>query len=116
MIYTSYFAKYHGDNGLSIAVSQPKSTKPFPECRSLRPPYSLVQRYKEGKITSKEYELQYKKQILNRLHVAQFGKILQERVLLCWETPDKFCHRHIVAKWLQGAGFEVKEWETTDNV
>lgn len=21
-------------------------------------------------------------------------------VLLCWEAPDKFCHRHLVARWL----------------
>lgn len=29
--------------------------------------------------------------------------------LVCYETPNKFCHRHIVAKWLQDNGIDCKE-------
>ena len=29
-------------------------------------------------------------------------------VLLCYEKPGDFCHRHLVAQWL---GDDVKEWE-----
>jgi len=31
-------------------------------------------------------------------------------VLCCYETPEKFCHRHIVAQWL---GDDVFEYKTT---
>jgi uncharacterized protein (DUF488 family) len=33
----------------------------------------------------------------------------EDVVLLCYETPDKFCHRHLVAKWFYEAGIEVRE-------
>lgn len=31
--------------------------------------------------------------------------------LLCYETPEKFCHRHIVANWLNAAGVSCVEWK-----
>lgn len=31
-------------------------------------------------------------------------------VLLCYESPEKFCHRHLVADWLnEGTGMNVQE-------
>lgn len=35
-------------------------------------------------------------------------------VLLCWEAPDKFCHRHEVARWLCGLGLPCKEFSAED--
>jgi len=29
--------------------------------------------------------------------------------MLCYETPEKFCHRHLVAEWLTKNGITVKE-------
>ena len=29
--------------------------------------------------------------------------------LVCYEAPDKFCHRHLVAEWLRENGFDVSE-------
>lgn len=32
--------------------------------------------------------------------------------LLCYERPEKFCHRHILAEWLsRNTGTAVEEWE-----
>lgn len=31
-------------------------------------------------------------------------------ILLCYEAPDQFCHRHLVAQWLQSAGYLCDEW------
>ena len=32
--------------------------------------------------------------------------------LMCYETPEKFCHRHLVADWLNGMdGITCMEWE-----
>lgn len=29
--------------------------------------------------------------------------------MLCWERPDKFCHRHIAAEWLNKGGIPCEE-------
>lgn len=34
------------------------------------------------------------------------GKDAEAAVLMCYETPEKFCHRHLVAEWL---GEDVEE-------
>ena len=32
--------------------------------------------------------------------------------LLCFETPDKFCHRHLLADWLdESLGYKINEWD-----
>ena len=30
--------------------------------------------------------------------------------LVCYEKPGDFCHRHLIAEWLNGYGYEVREW------
>lgn len=67
-----------------------------------------------------EYEMMYHRLILARMHpIAVYQRLravcsvakTDKVVLLCYETPEKFCHRHIVANWLNSAplGCEVKE-------
>ena len=31
-------------------------------------------------------------------------------VLICYEKPDDFCHRHLVANWFNENGVNCKEW------
>ena len=31
--------------------------------------------------------------------------------LVCYEKPEEFCHRHLVADWLRKYGHDIKEWE-----
>lgn len=31
--------------------------------------------------------------------------------LVCYEKPCDFCHRHLVADWLNEHGFKCKEWQ-----
>ena len=31
--------------------------------------------------------------------------------LLCYETPENFCHRQLVAEWLNNAGIACVEWD-----
>ena len=35
----------------------------------------------------------------------------KEICLICYEKPSDFCHRHLVADWLNKNGFECKEYE-----
>ena len=108
---TSYFAKYRGEQGISIASKSPPGFKgkKFPE---LFPPIRIVINYKAGKITESQYTEVYKREILKKLNpAAVFAELGPDAVLLCWEGSDKFCHRHIVAKWLKlSIGEEVYEF------
>ena len=37
-------------------------------------------------------------------------------VLLCYEKPNEFCHRHLVANWVnnENIGINIKEWTTNE--
>lgn len=70
--------------------------------KPLCPGWKLVHQYKEGRITQDEYVYLYHAEILNRLDPSKVCKDLRDdAILLCWEKPGIFCHRRIVAKWLQ---------------
>jgi hypothetical protein len=40
--------------------------------------------------------------------VADFG---ENAILLCWEAPGLFCHRRLVAEWIESkTGMVIAEW------
>lgn len=46
----------------------------------------------------------YHEQVLSKLDPATVYRELGENaILLCWESPGKFCHRRVVAEWLEKA-------------
>ena len=67
----------------------------------------------------KEYEKRYREEILKYISPHEVYLVLlrianeeqtDKVVLLCYESPEKFCHRHIVAKWLnESLGIKVSE-------
>ena len=95
---TSYFSKYKESNGVSIAIGTPKWFKgeTFPE---LFPSWDLVNYYKR---TGDEvgYRERYYEEVLYKLNPTEVYDKLKDKVILCWETSDKFCHRHIVSEWI----------------
>jgi hypothetical protein len=107
---TSYFAKYKGVNGISISLSSPYWFK-GKRYRRLAPPWELLKKYKiDG---DKEYYIKtYTEQVLSRLDAKQtYNDLGSNAVLLCWEKPEDFCHRHLVAKWFKNElGIEVPEY------
>lgn len=108
---TSYFAKYkNGENAVSIAGKCPEWFKGR-EYKKLAPKYYFFKAYKDGDITEEEYTLCYYKEILDFLTPEKVYKELGENaVLLCWEKSGQFCHRRLVAEWLEKElGIEVKE-------
>jgi len=39
-----------------------------------------------------------------------FEDLREDAILLCWEAPGKFCHRRLVAEWLEKSlGVKVPE-------
>lgn len=111
-IWTSYFARNGSHpNAVSIARIKPR----FVNCREnllLAPPEGLLWNYKNGRIDEKQYTDFYIA-MLENIGFETIDKGLSDGdVLLCYEKYDKFCHRHILAKWLRQHGYEVAELMT----
>ena len=47
------------------------------------------------------YIEQYYQQVLSKLDPEDIYRKLDNSILLCYEENTEFCHRHIVAEWLQ---------------
>ena len=128
-MYTSYFSRFNQiikrdedpikpHHGISIARSQPKGNSAgFVTYPDLAPSYSLLRDWKENDISWGEYRERYEER-LETLDPEQTYTTLVELAggdeenctLLCWEGPDKFCHRHLVANWLEvNLGIKIKE-------
>lgn len=71
-----------------------------------------------------EYEKVYRRDVLSKLDPVQVFNDLEDAVILCHESQDKidsgetFCHRHIIAKWLEEElwllGYDVEIPELKD--
>jgi uncharacterized protein (DUF488 family) len=56
--------------------------------------------YKRKEITERQYTIRYNR-ILEKLNPNKVIKDLPDKsILLCWEEPGDFCHRQLVARWL----------------
>lgn len=124
-IYTSYFANLKNlekEDIFPIAICC-YSPKWFngPNLGSIAPTPDILEKCKSSHA---EYEKRYKTEVLsifkdistliNRISYISGGK---DVALCCYEKPSDFCHRHIVAKWLEEqAGIEVKEFEKTEEM
>jgi hypothetical protein len=119
---TSCFKEYTGDNGVAVCLYPPIdwTGAQFP---GLAPTRDIFYSKKSGKIDEKEYEKRYREEVLSKLNPEHIYNMFKDYVLLCWETPlfDKnkniinsgknFCHRHIIAKWLnETINVTIYEW------
>lgn len=115
-IYTSYYAK---SAKLPNAISISRGTPTWftgPSYEPLFPEWNLILNYKDGKITEDEYRIRYNDQ-LSKLDPKVVYKELEGKVLLCWETSNQICHRHLVAEWLnKHLGITVKELGMNSNM
>ena len=119
MIYTGYYSKIkeYVDSGLtllSISRTKPEFAKSCIDIPQLFPSDKILWDYKKGKIDEMEYTSKYLNQ-LNELGVDRIIKMIQifgdNVVLLCWESPEKFCHRHILADYInKNSGVVVEEF------
>lgn len=116
-IYTSYFAnlKTLEENGL-YAVSICSKVPSFfegPNIESVAPSKSILYEYKNSAQTDADRE-RYKQRYIDevlciyRFHPEYLINLLSyfssenngsDVVLLCYERPEDFCHRHILAEW-----------------
>jgi len=114
-IYTSNFAKMErlkkaGIVPVSIARYAPKGVS----CFSV---IELAPRAEMLKMPEAQYLQEYEK-ILNNLNPSRILNRIQTYAgsnnvaLLCYEKSEAFCHRHLVAKWLnENLSLNVTEFE-----
>lgn len=118
MIYTSYFAKLRKmpEDVVPIAICKyPPKWYDGLAYKRLAPPANLISAWKNGEISMEDYIHIYTNEILNKnnpdvvvsdlIQMANEGVI----VLLCFENSEEFCHRHLVAEWLDQAGYPCEE-------
>lgn len=118
MIYTSYFGnlKKLPKDFVPIAIcgKSPDFYKGL-EYKKLAPSWSIYSEYKRT-LDMNTYIKRFKEERLAFLlpqYVVQDIETLAEgktAVLLCYEKPTDFCHRHIVSAWLHQNGFECREF------
>ena len=65
---------------------------------------------------TKYYIIEYWNQVLSKLNPEEVYKELDGSILLCYEPNGQFCHRHLVAAWLEiTLGVEVPEARPNGN-
>lgn len=129
MIYTSYYGNLkkikssgHKIEPISVSRITPVGIRIF-NIEELFPSKELLDWWKsssQSESDKQKYIETYNKQLsqLNAKKIEQ--KLYQysckkDVVLLCYEKPADFCHRHLIAKWLQNNGISVEEWKNEQN-
>ena len=117
-IYTSYFANLKNLPPDIFPISIARKTPPWFDGLSIKllaPDDHTLLKYKyDG--NKERYAKEYTDEVLKYLYAPKLVQILNVRsggrdvVLLCYESPEKFCHRHLVSDWLNRNGFHCQEY------
>lgn len=117
-IYTSYFGNMRNIDDDKICISICRKAPDWYhgwEYKALAPSYDLLMEWKRTK-NEEEYVKRFMEEVLYKIDVREVIKSLtsmsngKDIVLLCYETPDEFCHRHLVAEWLTNNGYFTVEY------
>lgn len=111
MIYTGYYGGLTSIAG-DITKVQVSNSAPVPvdiKFEKAIPDWAfIVKPYKDGLITKEEYEQRYTLQ-LDKFRekilgvIKYFSSADKDYILLCYEKPGDFCHRHILADYINKA-------------
>lgn len=118
-IYTSYFAMMRNfpENIIPIAIcAKPPTWYEGLVYKKLAPSYDILMQYKTQP-NEELYTQRFASEILNNLDFTIVMKELEQLAngkdiaLMCFEKPDDFCHRKLVAKHIISLGYEVSEFK-----
>lgn len=126
MIYTSYFAKLkqlenHNIIPISICAKAPDWYKGL-KYKKLAPKYGFFMEWKKNH--DNDYYIEhFQSEVLDQLDatdvILDFSRLSygfnigeNDIALICYEKPSDFCHRHLVAEWLNQNGFKCEEWRS----
>ena len=120
MLYTTYFARIKSlPNTITPVTICGKAPAWFdgPQYKKLAPKYEFFSEWK--KTGDNHYYVDcFDRQVLSVLNPQTVISELQEIAgnediaLVCYEKPEDFCHRHIVANWFRENGVKIKEFGT----
>lgn len=128
-IATGYFAKSQAYHNLGYALVSVARTRPWFLPKELLL-WHLSRLAPTGEIIGAKgnpqvYSDMYYRDVLEKTSQEEVVLILEryaessgkdKAVLMCYEAPGKFCHRHLIADWLNdGTTFNVKEVDLTNN-
>jgi hypothetical protein len=111
MIFTSYFAniKKLPKHITPVSISRfPPQWYDGKKDLTLAPPEKILLGVKDGSITHEEYDRKYN-QYLETLNPQEIAKKFDNCALLCFETPNDHCHRHLLSAWLRKNGISCEE-------
>lgn len=122
MIYTSYFAKLSkipsNITPIAICGKSPEWYKGI-QYKKLAPKWSFFSVWKQTH--DNDYYIQhFNEEVLSPINADDIihelyslaGKNQDEDiVLICYEKPGDFCHRHLVAEWLTNHGYPTEEYK-----
>ena len=106
--------------GVSITLNPSNSDDVIFEYKALAPNWRLWNDFKKKKISEEYFIREYKEMLghLNSKHVLEHLNLLTggvEPILMCSCAKTKFCHRHLVADWLEKErGIIIKELNFPD--
>lgn len=121
MIYTGNYQNCRKGNLISISGDGGKEAQFNGPCyKTLAPKLGFWKEWHNNignipeSINNDFYIHEYEKQVLRNLVIDNVLKELGENpILLCYEDVDQFCHRHIVAAWIElKTGLIVPEIKT----
>lgn len=124
LIYTSYYSRTNllydlvyklnkkDAENLNIISIAGKTPEWFTgkEYKKLAPKYEWWIQWKNEKLSKEWYKEKYYETVLNKLNPREvYDELGEDAILVCWEK-EGFCHRHLVAEWLNlSLGVIVKE-------
>ncbi len=112
-MFTSYYGQRLLEPGkyylVQISNSRPKGVRVDAILQEAVPDWNtIVVPFKGGRLTEDEYISRYRRGLdLRREDIRQRIVAIKreagerEVVFLCYESPNRFCHRHIFATWLK---------------
>jgi uncharacterized protein YeaO (DUF488 family) len=108
------------EGAVSIAIGAPKYVNIPYEYKALAPSWPLLNKFRKDQITEAQYIEEFAEQLMKLDPVcvkddleAMCGS--RETVLMCHCSPGQFCHRHLVAEWLESTtGAKIHEYTKGD--
>lgn len=89
---------------VSIAVGKPRYVKVEGEFKALAPTWALLTAFRNEEISEAQYVERFNAQLskLNAREVVDaFHAMDVEPVIMCHCGQKDFCHRHLVAEWIE---------------
>jgi len=120
-IYTSNYARNSGNPkaiGISYVVPEWYEGTTMPK---LAPMKAMINTFKRKKDAYMERQYSYRYISLLRSRNINANNLLEEipdgSILLCYEAPGEFCHRRVLADWIEHhTGVHIQEWKNEEEL